>query len=373
MLDRMIQDAFDQMADADQPPARVSVSLAMRHARVRRRNQRLTAAGAPIFAAGAALAIALSGALVSGGAGPAGPSPAGPWSQVPPRRFNPLVPYAAATWLPDRNDNVSGYDWTNAVRLIGVANGSHPSWTSIWVYAADQCVLTSSRLSCGSTANGTGGVMTVSGRAPDVKRHAAYWISHVTGDMDIPPGVTMVAFRYAPLGWAVVESTSKAADAIRVATELRYGQTSHPRFPVRLTGLPPSWRDLQQVSYYYKPYNSWTLFLGTGQAPADGVRPDSLTLQVVAGKGLAPACNPHNLKQDCRVTRIDGDQVYLGTLPAVGGQPVDYRLTALNADGLSIEIDITGPDAPMSPAEFFAHHLQLLGPNPADWTTRPLG
>jgi hypothetical protein len=157
----------------------------MRQARGRRRRQRLTVACSSVLAAGGALAIALSGALVPG---VAGPSPAGPHSQVPPQRFNPLVQYASATWLPYRAGPVTSFGCPTAFQLI--FNGAGHSWTNIWVYAADQCVLTSSRLSCGSTADETRGVMTVSGRAPHVGRNAAYWISHVTGDMDIPPGVT---------------------------------------------------------------------------------------------------------------------------------------------------------------------------------------
>lgn len=296
-------------------------------------------------------------------------------SLVAPRTFNPLVPYVTATWYPYRIGGVLTYGYANAFRLIPSPRAERAGllWTSIWVYAADQCVLASSRLSCGSAANRTSGVMTVSGRAPDVGRHAAYWISHANGDMDIPAGVTMVAFRYAPLGWAVVESTGKPADVIRIAANLRYGQTSHLRLPVRLTDLPPSWRDLRQVEFLdNKPQMSWWAILGRGETPA-GVLPDSVSLNVSVGKGQFPACNPHNAYYACRVTTIDGEQVFLSTLPAVGGQPVDYRLTALNADGFSVEIDVTGPHPPLSPAEVFARHLQLLGPNQAHWTTHPVG
>jgi hypothetical protein len=69
---------------------------------------------------------------------------------------------------------------------------------------------------------------------------------------------------------------------------------------------------------------------------------------------------------------LTAKKVFLNTLPAAGGQPVDYRLSAPSDDGLSLEIDISGPHAPLSPAEFFAHHLKLLGPDSANWTTTPI-
>jgi hypothetical protein len=51
----------------------------------------------------------------------------------------------------------------------------------------------------------------------------------------------MLAFQYAPSGWAVVQSTGTPADLLRVAASVRYGQTSPLRFPFQLTGLPQGW------------------------------------------------------------------------------------------------------------------------------------
>jgi hypothetical protein len=211
--------------------------------------------------------------------------------------------------------------------------------------------------------------MTVSGRAPDVGRRAAYWIRDASGDLtpDIPPGVKMVAFRYARLAWAMVESGSTPADVLRMAANLRYGQTSPLRFPIRLTGLPRPWREVQQVEYLENSPQVWlSLLLGTHPDPRASSPADSLYLSVGVGKGFGD-CGI------CHATVINGHKVYLATYPVSRYAPASDALFMPFADGLNLEIVVTGPDAPLSPAEVFAHHLQLLGRYPAQWTTRPIG
>jgi hypothetical protein len=60
------------------------------------------------------------------------------------------------------------------------------------------------------------------------------------------------------------------------------------------------------------------------------------------------------------------------------GTPASQELCVPEADGLSVSFTLYRP--PGSPAfpfggatGIFLHHLRLLGPNPANWTTRPLG
>jgi hypothetical protein len=372
MLDQMIRDALDQMADADQPPARVSVAQALRNARVRRRRQRVTAVGTPLLAAGAVLAIALTGAT---GTGPAASSGAAHGNAgAAPRAFNPLVPYAAAKWYPYRVSILNGFSYPSVLQLVGNGfvrgNGTPSPWTNIVIYAADQCALTASRLSCGSGAIGTSGVMTLSGRAPDVGRDAAHWVEHATGDLtpDIPPGVKMVAFRYARLGWAMVESTGTPADVIRIAANLRYGQTSPLRFPVRLTGLPPAWQDVQLVQFQRSGSQySGGLALSRYPQPATGYGHDLLYVNVGVGKIPFPGCTGES-QTLCRSKVINGHKVLVEAWSA----PPREWLTAPDADGLNLQIEVTGP-ALQQPTWIFARDLQLLGPNPAHWTTHPVG
>jgi hypothetical protein len=374
MLENDLRAMFEWQASSDQPPAQVSFPVAHRRAQLHRRWRRATTIGAPIVAAAAAVAIGLTASLVSGAAGTR-PAPTGP-SSVAPQRFNPLVPYAAATWYPYRISGVTGYSYPNALRLIPLPfrpaqkPGAGPSaWTSIVVYAANQCVQATSRLRCGATGNQTSGVLTLSRRAPDVGRHAAYWVSSPTGDLtpDIPPGVTMVAFHYARLGWAMVESTGTSADVIRIAANMRFGQTAPLRFPIRLTGLPPAWREVQSLTYLDNgPQVYWFLRLGRHPWPIGPVPPRALYMIINLGHG----------PKWCEIKIyhlivINGYRVCLSWAPASRYSPASEVLAVPFADGLNARILVTGPDAPLSPAEVFAR-MRLLGPDPAHWTTTPI-
>jgi hypothetical protein len=70
----------------------------------------------------------------------------------------------------------------------------------------------------------------------------------------------------------------------------------------------------------------------------------------------------------CPSQVINGYRVFLNTPPSPGKQ----TLFAPDADGLYLYEDATGPQAPLSPASVVAHHLQLLGPDQANWTTVPV-
>jgi hypothetical protein len=53
--------------------------------------------------------------------------------------------------------------------------------------------------------------------------------------------------------------------------------------------------------------------------------------------------------------------------------PPSQGLCAADADGLALEIGQQGAHPPISVARLFRDHLRLLGPNPANWTTKPIG
>jgi hypothetical protein len=373
MLDQMIRNTFDDMAGADQPPAQVSVVQAIKQASAQRRRQRLAAVGTPLLAAGAVLAIALSGVIGSGLAGAPTTTP-GNSSHAAPKAFNPLVPYAAVGWYPYRVSYVSGDSYPTALRFIatGLDRGNPTTipWTSTVIYAANQCVLATPRLSCGSLATGTGAVLTMGGRAPDVGRHPAYWIQDATGDLtpDVPSGARMVAFEYARHGWAFVTSSGTPNDAIRIAENVRFGRATPLRLPVRLTGLPPAWRDVQLVQFQGSGSQySGGLALSRYPQPAIGYGHDLLYVNVGVGKTPFPGCSGES-QTLCRSKVIDGYKVLVEAWSA----PPREWLTAPDADGLNLQIEVTGP-ALQQPTWIFARDLQLLGPNPAHWTSHPVG
>jgi hypothetical protein len=118
------------------------------------------------------------------------------------------------------------------------------------------------------------------------------------------------------------------------------------------------------------PGNKLPIFLSLGRHSAsDGyVVPDSLSLLL---SGTYPATG-NCARPDCQAMVIKGVKVYLATDPAHGGAPASSSLQVPFAGGLGLEITVFGPDAPLNAAEVFAHHLQLLGPDRANWTTDPI-
>jgi hypothetical protein len=362
MLDQMIRDAFDQMAYADQPPGRVSVAQAIRQARIRRCRQLVTAVCAPVLVAAAALAVALSGALVAGVTA-SRPTPAVTGSRVAPKRFNPLVPYVAAGWYPFRASQSEIDSWPTVLSLSAGYGESRSAWANIVVYASGQCRLATSRLLCGAAADGTSAVLTLRGQVPDVGLRTAYWIGNAGGLLFLD-GVghdLRVAFQYARGGWAVVTSGDKPADAVRIARALRYGQTSPLLFPARVSGLPRAWREVQEVYYGQDgPRFASSVVLGSHPSGPAFMPPHSLNVSVELGERITPDC-----VRTCHATVINGYKVLLFKEPAQVFVPI--------ADGLSLQVFVSGPTPQLSPADIFAHDLQLLGPSPAHWTTHPVG
>src|SRR5215472_6555164 len=89
MLEPDIRDVYQRMADVDLPPSRISIPEASRRGRAQLRMRRAGAISTPLFAAGAVLAIALSGVLVQTDS--AGLNVAGSRGAAP-RYFDPLRP-----------------------------------------------------------------------------------------------------------------------------------------------------------------------------------------------------------------------------------------------------------------------------------------
>ncbi len=390
MLESDLRDLFNRQAAAKLPRSPISIPAVRRIGRARMLRRRAGAIGSPILAAGAVVAVVLAGTFA---AGPGKPSST---SGVPaaPKLFNPLVPYAATTWYPYQPSLVGSDDWHSALLLRASARASGES-TEVVLYAAGWCTRAGSKLSCGSTAAATRLDGTVTGRAPDVQGQPAYWTRYTGGNLlPMRPSsgdAEMVAFQYARGGWAVAETTGSRADAIRVASSLQYGKTAHLLFPFRLTGLPEQWSEVLFASFTHPPAAS-------AQSPAESVlllgspatRPGTAAknpLTVVASNmtAVGPHCrtaavkvgrvgqrlrrvrHSHSRTTTCPSMVINGYRVYLNTPPVTGKQ----TLFTPDADGLYLYEQTVASTALLSPTAVFAHHLQLLGANPASWTTTP--
>jgi hypothetical protein len=293
------------------------------------------------------------------------------------------VPYAAVTWYPYQPSLVGGTDWHTAL-LLRASTRSPAQSTEVVLYADGWCTLQSASLSCGSTAAGTRAEMPVSGQAPDVQGQPAYWTRYARGNLGAlrPAGGSpeMVAFEYAPGGWAVVESTGTQADVLRIAASLRYGQTSPLRFPFRLTGLPSAWSEVLLAGFTqagpggHAP-TGVTVILGS-PATRPGTAPrTALTIFTSTQTAKPPTCRistvppgPVSQPASCPSNVINGYRVFPASAPSPGKQ----TLSAPDADGLYLYAESTGTDAPLSLSSVLAHHLQLLGSDPGNWTAAPV-
>ena len=390
---------FKRQAASELPPAAINIPAARRIGRARLLRRRAATFGSPVLAAGAVAAVVLLAGLFA--PGPRPPAPGGP---AAPKLFNPLMPYASVTWYPYRPTLLGGTDIHTAL-LLRASSRSPAESTEVVLYAAGWCTMQSGSLSCGSTAAGTRAEMTVNGQAPDVQGQTAYWTRYAGGNMaPLRPRAgtpqMMLAFQYASGGWAVVESTGTPADVVRVAASLRYGQTSPLRFPFRLTGLPHAWSEVLFAGYTrpgpgVQDPTEGVLLLGSPATRPGAAPRNTLTVRTFTQATHGPTCRTQSVAGPSRVTGpssqpgqtsqtsqpgqtsqptscpskvINGYRVFLNTPPSPGRQ----TLFAPDAAGLYLYEQTTGPDAPLSPASVLAHHLQLLGPNPANWTAAPV-
>jgi hypothetical protein len=361
------------------PP--ISIPAVRRIGRARVFRRRAGAFGSPVLAAAAVVAVVLAGPFAAGPRHPA-TTLGGP---AAPRTFNPLVPYAAVTWYPYRPSLVSSLGWHSGL-LLRASSRSPANSTEVVLYAAGWCTLRSASLSCGSTPSGTSVEMTVRGQAPDVQGQPAYWTRYAGGALaPLRPlsGTQMLAFQYARGGWAVVESTGTPADVLRVAASVRYGQTSPLRFPFRLTGLPRAWSEVlaagvTQAGPGAQAPTGNVLLLGSPATRLGTAPHNTLTILISTRPTTGPTCQTRtntaagqtstSQPGSCPSEVINGYRVFLNTPPAPGKQ----TLLSPDAGGLYLDEQTTGPDAPLTPASVLAHHLQLLGPDPANWTTAPV-
>ena len=362
MIESQIRALFAQIADGEPAPSRVDVQLARRRGRARLRWRRACVAGGSVLAAAAIAALAV-------GVGPARPSP-GPAAAGPtaPRQFNPLVPYASFGWLPAGESLVEG-GIRPAESYMDAGPHGDPEWT-LAVYARGQCHLTSSA----SVLNCPGAKLPVSQRAPDVAGHRAFWYS---------PGLV---WQYAHGGWAwisipapnlsaVLHSKRLKGQALKIARNVRYDVPTRLVFPARFSGLPSQWQ-VHNISYYEPAggllrADEYMLTTGSSRFHPGvgdlGVWTDAPYI-IVRPAPRNGTCSPGS-KATSEI--INGYRVVLKRMH-IGGLP-GQELCGAHADGLWFDIQVFGAHPSIDVASLFRDHTRLLGTNPANWTTEPIG
>lgn len=430
MLENDIRSAYLQMAAADQPASRVSIPVATRRGRARIRMHRAGAIGTPVFAAGAVLAIALTSAFPAGLVGTRRPSSA---AQAPaPAYFNPLRPYVAFGWLPgSASTQTMGlygrteqlvYGPSPAILLdaysaghcrvrrhnllcnagdgqpqqipdghLGRKAGTVTGHQAYWMAASPIATLTPLAPSGTNTAEPFPSYTNTAGPAPtDTNTAGLYPSESPTAEPSSPGSSTQVQrhatvptvavpakggvslkWQYARGGWAILTAPSLST-ALRIARNVRFGPTAGPpiSFPFQLISVPASWQVNSVATRWLDGVQYASSYLVTA-GPVDGVPlgvyPKTTPL-FDAGAGSADACA--------------GLMYYKTTTRVINGYKVtidhdvkfwpQYQLCASDANGVFVLINV-GSRPAITPVQLFASHVRLLGPDPANWTTNPVG
>jgi hypothetical protein len=404
------------ITDPPEPASRVSIAAALRRGR-RRRLLQVGASALAVVAVAAAVAVprvilsgntGRSGASASPSGSGAGPvrEPAMPASA--PATFDVLVPYATFGWLP------AGYSEaaiplsdvgllnsgpTEVDRTAAAANGAT---VSLSVYARAACAT-------GNWTSGSCPLPATSGKAPDVNGRPAFWIIGGYG----------IAWEYAPGAWAEVHlivpfqspltrnvdgrqgrgtapggkgaarpkvfgsAARKRTPApagtrhliLKIADAVKYAQHTPLVFDVKLArSLPAGW-SLQEMGFH----------VVDGRLLADGldVGPavDPTALGISATKPLGYGCNYVD-GQSHYVTKYGANWEYR-ILEDHLAKNVEMLCSMQPIDGLDVNIylDMAPEEAGAAPlpgsyelgGAFGVYtKLDLLGLNPANWTTDPV-
>jgi hypothetical protein len=323
------------------------------------------------LAAAAAVATVIAGSVWAGGL--VGSHRQASPARLPaaPRQFNPLIPNVSFGWLPAGQSLIQGGARPTQVYLN--AGG----W-ALSVYARGQCHLTGPATGLTCSTRDLGGVSTwqLSGHAPAVGGHRAFWA-----------GPNLV-WQYARGGSAAlhIPLPSFAAlrhdprtqrEAIKIAEHLRFGAATPPLvFPAQLTGLTSQWQ-VSDVHYvadagvlradsYILTTGSSRFFRHVGDL---GVWANAPYIEIHPAPG-GSTCTPHDPAYKNTSEIINGYRVVVQRM-TIGGLP-EQDVCAAHADGFWVDIEEFGPHPTIGVASLFKH-LRLPGTNPANWTSNPIG
>ncbi len=371
MLEHAVTELFEQQAAENPPPTRASVIAAARRGRSRRRRREAAIAASPVLAAGAVLAIAFGGIIPTRAhqAHAAPTAPAAATAQAP-RLFNPLRPYASPGWLPD------GQSLAHFVAVSSRLEDQYvgPTGTPLTVYARGVCRLSSRSFTCGLPHDSAAPELVlpridIGRRTADLSGRAAYWKFPFGG------GIGVLTWQYSAGGWAQVQAPGRQ-DALRMARSVRFGAAADrpTRFPFQLTGVPADWR-VNSVTTGVDHGVRYAFSFSVTAGPVDttvGVDPASrqvVTFQI--GPEYGTSCESYFRHASYRQQIIDGNETFVLLRPQAWDSGAESGLCTV-ADGVLASV-ITDGQSALTATDLLAHHMRFLGPDPANWTTRPIG
>lgn len=359
MLEQSLRKLFEQQAEVEPPPGRVTVAAVIREGGLRQRRRRIGAVGTPVLAASAALAVVLSGALPTAILG-LGQRHSASNADAIPREFSTTQVYAKFGWLPPRTHLAYG-DNTPVMETLGTV-GPHQSATWwLTVQARGTCHVQHFYGSLFSVMCVPGSRIDAFGRAPDINGHRAFWNQNRS----------VLIWEYGTNAWVVLgySTPMPAATGLRIARRVKFGQHAPITFASRLTSghwqvlitqFQPE-RGVDLATQYFVAKNG-TVSKAARHDP-DSAMPDVgeiITTPQTAGESCPKSSSVKHLT-------IHG---YKFTLITVG-RTKWHLLCGRNEDGLFVKIYENGSHPPVTPAGFM-ERLQLLGTKPANWVTNPL-
>ncbi len=383
MDEKALRGHFERAVQGSVPPTTVDVGRARKAGR---RRLRIRRAGFPAVSFGVVIAV---GALFAGGVLPVGatsrPAPAahahkahahkpehasGPMA---PASFDPLAIYATFGWLPPGFSVVNPPTPQTATQSFADVNGPNGQSIALTVFAAHQCSLTGPFWSPpkGTFQFTDGGkhkrylhsrlhpVGLLCNRGPQSPPDPVLPAGHLPGGhpaylmLDESGHPTALAWQYARDGWAVAQwSGPRPAQLREVAARVHYRSNLRLPFPFRLAGIPASWKVAGAGSQVEGgKLTGYVLYLGPSQ--------DSYGITVLIEPPYPNGCV--NIGGKTQSASFDGAAGVLRT----AGQEACFG--SLHGMYVYVSSDQVGG------ALGLLHHVQVLGPDPANWTTQPLG
>jgi len=416
--------------DDDAPPCGISIAQARRRGRRRLRLLRIYLPGAAPVAAAVvvALVITLPAALSSGPSGPrARPGPARASAPtVAPSRFNPLEPYASFGWLPagfstTARAGASDESTPASLTLQAVDPVSGGQMVQVTIGAAGACRIGPPPRMPPSLAKPSARALLctdpvrfveLASAAPDVNGRPAYWTAQIVDGSLVTQGG--LVWQYAAGAWAEAEPNPSARFCLhcspdglpgweaapggagqtdptqpawprlaasrallKIAATMRYGETEPLVFGFRLAGLPAGWQ--VTADYPFAPL--------AGRIAATGMWAGPPVDATALGISIGPAVFPAS-RDACTVipgqtssVTVDGSAGVFRYLNFPDDQW--QTLCANDIDGVQphvrMDLNVPGSSAPLPGTGMFSSVLtvfrsvHLLGPDPAAWTTSPMG
>lgn len=392
---------FERARSAEPPTSRVDVARA-RQAGRRRLTARRAAAPAMVLGAIAAVgALFATGILPAGATGHRAPETSTHHHHrsgfAAPASFDPAAIWATFGWLPQGVSVVTPPDGMRSSMSEMEASGPNAQIT-LTAFAAGQCQLTGPFW---YSQTGHHRIKPPPGAGPlhiynTVRKHYSAglrcnwggtpWIPNPvvpSGHLGGRPAYTMigadgkpmaVAWQYATGGWAIADwgGGARPAGIMMVADNVRYGARLRIHFPVKLIGMPASWK-LSGVGYLAERgrFVAQDLYVGPAQDPAG--------IDLHVEPAFSPACGLVGRQQP---VSFEGARGVLVRTPSQKNAILDIRTGRMmpskaqqdvcfpSLHGMFVSMDVHDD---LGNAMSLLRHLRILGPDPANWTTNPLG